>query len=483
MPPVPAEFQPKPSRKKALVGGLVALALLAGGGYAGYRFLGDGDDKPKGPSHPKEWDPKVEPFAEIASDLRDLEFEHPVYVDFVPVKEFEKDVESDEDELDDEDREELEQFTGMLRALGLVHGDVDLFEESNKLRSGGVLAYYDDDDERIKVRGTRLTPAIKSTLVHELVHALQDQHFDIGTVKDELPEHDSGAELAYRALIEGDARRIESDYAKSLTPKQRRALEKSEREQSDGATDSLKDVPDVLRTMMGAPYGLGEAMLQIALTEGNDEVDELFENPPTSEEHLVDPWTLIEDDDDPIKLDVPELEDGQEEFDHDIFGSTGWLITLARRLPLHTALQATDGWGGDSYVAYEEDDRSCVQIRYVGDTRSDVREMESALQQWIAAGPKGTASLEAEDDETLLFTSCDPGDKAVAGRENSEEALGLALTRSYIGAQVFDSSGDVAFTRCYSNGIVQRFTPRELNGDSITPEMERVLGEIAVACR
>lgn len=479
LPPVPAEFQPKPSRKKALIGGLVALALVAvGGGYAGYRYLDD--EKPKGPSYPKEWDPKVEPYAEVAEDLRDLEFKRPVYVDFVPVKEFEKELTADEEDLDDEDREEIEQFTGMLRALGLVHGDVDLFKEANKLSSGGTLAYYSFDDKRIKVRGTKLTPAVKSTLVHELVHVLQDQHFDIGKLKDDLPEHDSGADLALDAVVEGDARRIEADYAESLTPKQRRALAKSEREQNKGAGESIKDVPDVLRTMMGAPYELGEALLE--LTEDNDDVDDLFENPPTSEEHLVDPWTLIEDDDDPVEVDVPELEDDQEEFDHDIFGSTGWLITLARRIPLRDALQATDGWGGDSYVAYEEDDRSCVQIRYVGDTRSDVREMKSALDRWIAAGPKGTASVEAEDDETLLFTSCDPGDKAVKGNENSAEALGIALTRTYLSAQVLDVGG-ADFARCYSNGIVQRFTLREIQGDELTSAMERALREIALACR
>ena len=31
-----------------------------------------------------------------------------------------------------------------------------------------------------RVRGTELTPAVESTLVHELTHALQDQNFDLG---------------------------------------------------------------------------------------------------------------------------------------------------------------------------------------------------------------------------------------------------------------------------------------------------------------
>lgn len=49
---------------------------------------------------------------------------------------------------------------------------------------------------------------MEATVVHELVHALQDQHFDLGAQFDELDAEDEAA-VALRAIVEGDAARIE----------------------------------------------------------------------------------------------------------------------------------------------------------------------------------------------------------------------------------------------------------------------------------
>ena len=65
-------------------------------------------------------------------------------------------------------------------------------------------------------------------------------------------------------------------------------------------------------------------MLRLAIQlDGNDSVDRLFRNPPSTEEHLLDPWTLIEDDQDAIEVPKPKLEKGDDEFDHDDFGALG----------------------------------------------------------------------------------------------------------------------------------------------------------------
>ena len=87
---------------------------------------------------------------------------------FLPPEEFEKTVTTDDKELDKDDRTELKQFTGLMRALGLISGDVDLFAAFNDFSGAGTLAYYSFEDKRITVRGQRITPAMRSTLVHEL---------------------------------------------------------------------------------------------------------------------------------------------------------------------------------------------------------------------------------------------------------------------------------------------------------------------------
>ena len=298
---------------------------------------------------------------------RDLPFEHPIYVDFLPRAEFEKKVTADDADLTDEDRKEIERYTGLFRALGLIEGDLDLFDLMNQLQGAGIIGYYSYDDERIRIRGTELTPAVESTLVHELTHALQDQHFDLGQRFADLDEadEDSVAASAFRALVEGDARRIETAWRQSLAKVDRKALDKSQADQVAGFDAESTDIPEVLKTLSAAPYVFGEALLRVALEQGGERaVDDLFLVPPTTEEQQLDPWTLVADHQGYLAVAEPTLATGEEEFDSGAFGAISWLLVLAERIPVTQALTAADGWGGDSYVAFDRDGVSCVRLDY-----------------------------------------------------------------------------------------------------------------------
>ncbi|MDO7867752.1 hypothetical protein [Nocardioides jiangxiensis] len=469
-------MKPAFRRTAALV---CAAALLPVAGCS----LPHGAQADPGPTFPKAWDPKVLPYVHLASKLRDLDFEHPVEVDFQTPKEFEKGLKSDKGDLTKEDLADLQHWTGMLRALGLVHGDVDLFDEQEKLTAGGTLAYYSFDDQLIRVRGTRITPAVKSTLVHELVHVLQDQNFDAGAHSRKLEKADDSSGLAYDALVEGDASRIQTKYAAQLSPKARRALRRDQARQSHGASDSVEGVPEVLRTMMGAPYSLGEALLDVATLDGDDEVDKLFRKPPTTEENLVDPFTLTWDGQKAVHVAKPKLPSGAKEFDSNTFESTGWLFTLAARLPVRRALTATDGWGGDRYVAYTNaKGTTCVDISYVGDTARDADELASTLTAWIRRGPKGVASVTRQGDKGLLFSSCDPGTAAKGSGEHSDEALNIALYRTYLTRSLIEDHWTHDRARCFGTALVENFTRAQIEEHSVAPEVVAKVRRLAQGC-
>ena len=184
----------------------------------------------------------MQPYADVVERERGLEFKHPVYVDFLSDKAFNEQVVADKEDLTDEDRVEIEQATGQFRALGLVQGDVDVFDSVNELSSSAVIGFYSFDDERIRVRGTELTPEVQSTLVHELTHALQDQYFDVGTRFDLVKDDDTAA-AAYRTLVEGDARRVETAWRESLDKKSRKALEAALAEQGARSPRTRKTSP------------------------------------------------------------------------------------------------------------------------------------------------------------------------------------------------------------------------------------------------
>jgi hypothetical protein len=60
---------------------------------------------------------------------------------------------------------------------------------------------------------------------------------------------------------------------------EQKALDKDLKAVSKGADKASSKVPEVLKTLLGAPYALGEAMLGVAVEEGGDKaVDELVDN-------------------------------------------------------------------------------------------------------------------------------------------------------------------------------------------------------------
>ena len=452
---------------------LLALVVVVGGvGLAiVWQMRGESID------HPDEWDKLVAPYATVVAAKRKLSFEHPIYVDFLEPEEFEEQVTADEEELTAEDRKEIEQYTGQLRALGLVDGELDLLESMNELQGAGVIGYYSYADKRIRIKGTELTPAVQSTLVHELTHALQDQHFNLEDRFEEYDE-DPTRESTFRALVEGDAKRIEAAWREDLSKQEQKALAKEQARESGKAIEDIADVPKVLATLMAAPYAFGEAMLKVALEHGGTRaVDDLFVTPPTTEEQTYDPWTMVVDHQGELTVEEPELEDGEDEFDDGHFGSIGWLVVLSERLPVDQALTATDGWGGDSYVAFERDGKACVRIRYAGDTPKDLTQMRTALGSWVARSPaKGTSRVRREGSR-LLFESCDPGRAATGGSGGSQDAVSLAVSRSYLALGLVNGGVDVAFARCGSDRMVRAFTVKELNDPAI--DQQRVAAVVA----
>ncbi len=214
-------------------------------------------------------------------------------------------------------------------------------------------------------------------------------------------------------------------------------------------------------------------------------MDGLFQSPPTSEEALLDPWqSAVADREAAWPVDKPDLPDGADEIDAGTFGAPSLLSVLAERISPQTALAATDGWGGDHYVAYEQDDRTCVRIDYLGDSRRDVTELRAALRTWIARGPRGAARLTAEG-RGLRLESCDPGKRSRAGSGGSSDALQLAVARrTQIALEVLPGGAPEKFVRCYAGYvIVKELTVAELTARKAPPGLEERVARLASRCQ
>jgi hypothetical protein len=388
--------------------------------------------------HPDRWDPRVVDLAAFVENERGLRFDHPVSVDFLTAEQYSQRTRVDESELTSGDRRMIEEGTAPLRALGLVPADFDPVESANDLSDTATVAFYDPLTERIAVRGTDMTTDLRVTLAHELVHVLQDQHFDLEDMLEEVDP--TGDQLTgYLALIEGDATRIQQAYVRSLPTDERDGYLDDADQSSGAAEEQLGAIPGVLVAMEGAPYTLGPWLVElIAADGGNDAVDEAFDDPPTTTEQMVDPRSYFSGQS-AHDVAAPTVPSGGERIGQDdSLGALPLFLLLSERIDPLDALSAVDGWGGDAYVVYDRGGKTCMDLAVEGDSARDGEELLGAFQAWASAGPTGDAQVRS-DSGLAVVSTCEPG----AGTRSSGAALD-ALTLPAVRAQVMVAAGGTA---------------------------------------
>jgi hypothetical protein len=444
-----------------------------------------------GPPHPKEWDPRVLDLVKFDEEHRGLTFKQPVFVHFLDAQAYSDRVRTDETALTDKDKQQLKSTEGELRALGLSDSNVDLLAATNTLVDTGTLAFYDPSSESVIVRGTDITVDLRVTLVHEFTHVLQDQHFGVG--RQRTSKFTTSQEsTAFRTLLEGDAVRVENEYIDSLSADDKAQYEQTHNQEAASASTGLADVPVALQALQSAPYALGPPFAEMLdAHNGQSDLDAAFREPPTTDEQVFDPRAFFAHD---KALDVaaPALPDGvsdDKEVDAGDFGSTSWYLMLAERIDPLVALQAVDGWGGDAYVAYDQDGKTCVRLNWQGDTSTDDQEMHDALDQWVAAMPAGVASVK-DDGGLLLVQACDPGpDVPIPLNNRGLDAIQVPAARSGFMLQAIKEGGvevdkAFAFGDCIVHGLgFDRFVEASKAGGSLSAELTNVIRSVVSDCQ
>jgi hypothetical protein len=449
---------------------LAVVALLIGD-VVGLVVVGDDNS-----GTPERWDPRVADIARFVESERGMRFRRPVPVEFLEGDDYAKAALSEDDTAPGEEASD-DDLEGVLRAIGLIARDSDLEAAGEALVEEATLAFYDFEKRRVVVRGGDLTPALRVTVVHELTHVLQDQHFDVDRDFDT-----DGEETAFRAILEGDADRIEAAYVEQLPDADRRAYEDAAEETESGA--DLSAVPDAIVQLFAAPYALGDPLVNLLVAVGGTaRLDDAIRKPPPSEEVLFDPFTFL-DGEKVKRVKEPELADGDESFDRGDFGSVTWFVMLASHVDDRTALRAVDGWGGDSYVAYKAGGNPCIRARFVGDTSLDGDEMFAALEEWRRAFPAGAISVE-HAGPTVNLRSCDTGGAVPAPSAALESALVVPAARTLFAAEAIKQKASQVLARCLAAKVLAAFTTEQLVSDEFpsgAPDPARVGVESGRAC-
>ncbi len=288
--------------------------------------------------------------------------------------------------------------------LGLLPAGTDLLGALLDVLEEQAGGYYDPDTKTFYVLQDMPRLAAPIIMVHELTHALDDQHFAIDAPRGRpLAEADEDATLAYGAVVEGSGTLVMSLHivremqAGRLSPQMLLEFQQSEA----GRADRLKAAPAYLQRALLAPYILGQMFLVRgnlpALAQGvpTGDIDRAFRDPPASSEQVLHPEKYWDPQarDLPRSLELPDL-CGRlgEGWSLEASGSLGELDVAVLTGgsapdpadPATLSLAAwtnpgASGWGGDLWHLYKHGDRRATVMATVWDTEGDAAEFEGAL--------------------------------------------------------------------------------------------------------
>lgn len=174
-----------------------------------------------------------------------------------------------------------------LHLLGVLKPGQSLEQVERRGLSGQVAGLYVPRGARLYVLGSSGS-APRAVIAHEVVHALQDEHFKLtrGPFAPRPRDHDG--ELAAQALVEGDATEVQTRYVASLS-----ALDLiGELARTLGAVPTGASGGSVayLQRRLEFPYTAGQEFVRALRARGGQRLlDRAFRHPPRTTAAVLDP--------------------------------------------------------------------------------------------------------------------------------------------------------------------------------------------------
>jgi len=298
-----------------------------------------------------------------------------------------------EEYSDGEIREE-EKF---LRKLGLIPASMDYREFVLKLLTEQVGGFYDPKQESLFIASWLPPEEQKPVLIHELVHALQDQHFDVQKIieNDRKANNDDRA-LAHQAFLEGDAVAVMLNYL--LEPAKRTfdqvpELDKKLRMMQVSAQTQypvFKSAPQYLQETLIFPYGYGAFFLQQVWLHNPSwtAVNRIYSDLPDSTEQVLHPEKYLVERDRPKPVDpestVSALGGNWKTTYRNVLGEFSLGLLLNQHLSGERSRRSAAGWGGDQVLLLEDEaGRNAVVVCTVWDNLAEAQEFFSDMQEWL----------------------------------------------------------------------------------------------------
>jgi hypothetical protein len=293
----------------------------------------------------------------------------------------------------------------VMKHLGMAEADDDvleLFKDALREQIGG---YYDPKVARFYLLDDMPAAMVDILTAHELTHALEDQHFNLDAL---LVDEDANDDeiFARGSVTEGSATllmtifSIEQTLNESLAEEDVMAL-------AGVGQEAIDRLPKALLRQMMAPYIVGMSFVQRGNAVGwmgsgfpVDDVNRVYENPPTSSEQILHPEKYWDQDkrDDPIEVSLGAagngLGDGWAKMDDGVLGELNVAMLVGAPTPDPDdpagligdswTNAAAAGWGGDRYELWVRGKKSVVLLSTTWDSKLDAQQFTAALGDGVS---------------------------------------------------------------------------------------------------
>jgi hypothetical protein len=288
----------------------------------------------------------------------------------------------------------VEAETRLLRHLGLIPPDLDLYSFLLELMTEQIAGYYDPFEEIFYIADWLPPPMQRPVMAHELTHALQDQYFDLDRFMTPVEEDDDRT-TARTAVFEGEALLTMlmwslpegvRDPARLPDPVQ---LHLAQLPLMKSEYPVFASAPAYLQQAMLFPYAWGARFVQTFLRRHPwPEIGRLYRQMPESTEQILHPEKYLETLDPPRRVELEESDAWPTGFGETIFrnvlGEFALQRLLAHYLDERTAEEAAAGWGGDRIEwRRAESGAEAMFLVVVWDSEADAEEFARAWRKVV----------------------------------------------------------------------------------------------------
>ncbi len=341
------------------------------------------------------------------------------------------------------EEDDLERARVVYTALDLLPASLDVRALLLRLMGEQIVGYYDADAKSLCVRDDVMRAFAEAeadddgelgeariVLVHELVHALQDQNLGLSAHIHE--KRDTDADNAFHALVEGDATLAMIAYAlereqiplHKLTgnPAQVRSLSDVVRRTPLAGTE-LEQAPAILRVPLLSAYVDGLSFCaSLHGASGWSAVDRAHTNPPRSTEEVLHPERFAHRVA-PGLVNLPELPAiaaaGYRRVQEDTLGELEMGVYFSQGADEAQGREAADGWEADRLRVYEAKDKGAAVVwasRWHSEHDADQAEHAARRVQELSAPPVRARSEVLRRGHALLILRNLPDDLRAALR-------------------------------------------------------------------